>query len=208
MLCVNLTSCNNDENENLKDEPKNEITNTMTTEEKLLVGEWISDGGNPLELYSDKSCYTPDRESGTYSYDSQTKELITTSGWGIRIVKSLDDKTMVLQGVQTSKVWTYDRQMNFIDKQYDKLIIGTWQNTESPNQKIVFSDSNTYNLGMGDIYYEIITGGKYSDGSKYILVSAQEASNNYNLYIKHLDCNVMIVYGSGKPYDGTYKRVQ
>lgn len=213
ILCANLISCSDDENEQEepKDNPKNEVINKMTTEEQLLVGEWIANGGNPLKLHSDMSCYTPDKASGTYSYDPQTKELITTSGWGIRIVKSLDEKTMVLQGVQTTKVWTYKRQMTFIDKQYKKLLIGTWQRVDD-SREITFINSDTYDFGMGDFYYEIKTGGKYSDGTEYILVRADEErepdyGDGYSLYIKHLDCNTMIVHGSGSD-DGTYKRVK
>lgn len=215
MLCVNFVACSDDEDEkdSLKDNSENEVVNKLTAEEQLLVGEWISDGGNPLDLYSDMSCYTPDRKSGTYSYNPQTKELITTSGWGIRIVKSLDEKTMVLQGVQTSKVWTYNRQKTFIDKQYKKLLIGTWERIDSQKKTVTFINSDTFDFGMGDFYYEIKTGGKFSDGTEYIYVDADDArepdyGDGYGLYIQHIDCNTMIVHGSGVSNDGTYKRVK
>lgn len=212
-LCVYFVSCSDDENE--KDGHKaphtNEVIDKMTTEEQLLVGKWIANGGRPLYLYSDMSCSTPDLERGTYSYDPQTKELITTSGWGIRTVKQLDEKTMVLQGVQTTKVWTFNRQMDFIDKQYKELLIGTWLCTDDSKKKITIN-SDTYNFGIGDFYYEIKTGGKYSDGTEYILIYTDDereptSGESYSLYIKHLDCNTMILYGSGSK-DGTYKRVK
>lgn len=206
-----LTSCS-------KDDPKevsgNELVEQMTAEEKLLVGEWIADGGNPLFLYSDNSCYTPDKKHGTYSFDQETKELITTSGWGIRIVKSLDEKKMVLKGVQSSKVWTYERQMNFIDNNYQNLIIGTWRCIENPQNKVKFISSDKFDFGKGEFYYKIITGGKHSDGTKYILATIDDDkyTNNiyddYYLYITHLDCNTMIVNGSGDSIDGTYERIK
>ncbi|MFS2410378.1 hypothetical protein AAH145_05485 [Bacteroides thetaiotaomicron] len=44
------------------------------------------------EFAGNISCYTPNNAGGTYSYDPQIKESITTSGKGIRIVKGLNEE--------------------------------------------------------------------------------------------------------------------
>lgn len=203
MLSPCLISCGDDESE------ENGAIDNMTIEEQLLVGKWESDG-NPLYLHSDMSCRTPDGVTGNYHYDPQTKELITTTGWGIRAVRSLDEKTMVLQSVTTKKSWTYKRKMGFIDNQYQKLLIGTWQGIDNDNSnKIIrFINSNTYDFGMGKFRYEIVA----SAGSIYVQPDEERDPDSAYLRITHLDCNTMIVLGG--PYEvgasnaGTYKRVK
>lgn len=198
MFCFNLISCGDDndsEKEGTDDAPKNGILNQMSADEKMLVGKWQADG-NPLFLYSDKTCETPDNKVGNYSFNSDTKELITTSGWGIRIVKSLDNTTMVLQGVQTTKVWTYKRQ-GFVDKNAEELLIGRWQNTENPEKTIVFS-SDSYVLDSKKGTYTV------NKGKDRVYISIDKG--NYIPNIVHLDCYTLELTGE-RLFKGTYKRV-
>lgn len=199
MLCVNFSSCSSDDDSgegNSKENPGNELVAQMSADEKLLVGRWEADG-NPLFLYSDKTCITPDGNGGTYSFDSKTKELVTTSGWGIRIVKSLDNKAMVLQGVQTTKVWTYRRQGNFVDKQFNQLLTGKWQNIETPEKIIIFS-SDKYILDSKEGSYAV------KEGKNRIYLDIDQG-----LYVPtmvHLDCYTLELTGE-KLFKGTYKRI-
>lgn len=199
MLSVNMVSCDDDDSvngEKPEDYPQNEVINQLSENEKLLVGKWGADGGNPLFLYSDKTCITPDSQHGTYQYNPESKELITTSGWGIRMVKSLDNTTMVLQGVQTAKVWTYKRQDDFVDNQFEQLIIGTWKNTEKPETILSFS-SNQYTLDSKKGTYTI-ENGKYR-----IYINIDRGIYIPNL--EHIDCYTLKLSGE-KLFKGTFKR--
>ena len=190
MLGVNMISCSKDDDsaneQNPEDNPQNEVIGQLSENEKLLVGKWVADGGNPLFLHNDKTCITPDSRSGTYQYTSESKELVTTSGWGIRVVKSLDNTTMVLQGVQTTKVWTYKRQDDFVDNQFEQLLIGTWKNTENPEMILIFS-SNQYTLGSQKGIYTA----KKGKDRFYIDID----KGNYTPNLKYLDCYTLKLSG-------------
>lgn len=198
LLTLGFTACSSDDDGEENGET-NGIISKMSTEEQLLIGKWTA-GGNPLYLYSDKTCITPDRSSGTYTFNPETKELITTSGWGIRIVKSLDENTMVLQGVQTTKVWTFTKQNDFIDTHAEELLPGKWKNVDKPEVSLMFY-RNTFNLYNGST---IVEKGKWEKDNNYLLFG----DSQLEAIITYLDCSKFTIKnGKGaQAFVGTYKR--
>ncbi|MFT0263845.1 hypothetical protein [Bacteroides faecis] len=200
LFTLNFTACSSDDDGDKDDNGNaNGLIDKMSTEEQLLVGKWTA-GGNPLYLYSDKTCQTPDGNKGTYTFNSETKELITTSGWGIRIVKSLDETTMVLQGVQTTKVWTFTKQTGFIDTHAEELLPGKWKNVTKPEVSLMLY-RNTYALYEGTT---IVDKGSWKKDNNYLLFGDSQLET----VITYLDCSKLILNNAkgGQQFAGTYKR--
>lgn len=205
ILCIIFFACNSgdefaDEGDNKDDSQSGQI-DELSTDEKLLVGKWLY-SNSPLFLYSDKTCITPDKNSGTYKFDVVTKELITTSGWGIWIVKSLDDTAMVLQNVSSGKVMTYKRQYNFVDKECRRLLIGRWQKKDDPNT-ILTIDSEKCILDSNGTLTERFYSVKGEGDAAYLYM------NDYYGYptLEHVDYYTLILAWN-KRFSGTYQRIQ
>lgn len=182
----------------------------MTIEERLLVGLWhCSSVDRDMILRSDGTCKTPTLpttyqsgyDSGTYQYDSQTHELITTTDrFPIVIVRTLNEESLVIQSEEDGKKWSFYRETNYIDNQYKQLVVGTWQNTEDPTKRLTIDTKKYY------VYEDTYYPSKYSS----IPCISIKSPEGLALTATHLDCISLIIEkssGSEVDYSGTYKRV-
>lgn len=109
---------------------------------------------------------------------------------------------MILQGVETSKVWTYTRQNGFIDKDPATLLNGKWENASQ--QKVLTINKDRFDLSIEG---EIVESGPFViwNTGNYLLFGEYQAET----IMTHLDYYKLIIKNAkgGSQYAGTYKHI-